>query len=85
MEMKSMMEKLERYLDGKKVELNAGKTKLVRFRKRKEKEKGRDWRWKEKKIEEIKKFKYLGYVLRKNGLQEAQVKDRRRKAATVMG
>jgi len=58
-EMRSMMERLERYLDGKKVELNVEKTKIVRFRKGGGREKKKDWRWKGKKIEEVKEFKYL--------------------------
>lgn len=32
-EMRSMMERLEGYLERKKLELNAGKIKIVRFRK----------------------------------------------------
>ena len=32
-EMRSMMERLEGYLDKKGLELNAGKTKIMRFRK----------------------------------------------------
>jgi len=59
-EIRSMMERLERYLDRKKVELNAEKTKLMRFRRGGGREKKRDWRWKGKKIEEVKKVKYLG-------------------------
>jgi len=43
------------------------------------------WRWKGEVIEEIKEIKYLGYVFQKNGGQEASIKDRIKKAATVMG
>ena len=43
-----------------------------------------DWRWKGKRIEEVKEFKYLGYVFKRNGGQEAQVRDRVRKAGVVM-
>jgi len=38
-----------------------------------------------KTIEEVKEFKYLGYVLQKNGGQEAHIKDRVRRAAAGMG
>lgn len=38
-----------------------------------------------KRIEEVKKFAYLEYTLQRNGGQEAQVKDRVRRAAAVMG
>lgn len=33
---------------------------------------------------EIKKFKYLGYVLKQNGSQEVQIKDKVKRAAMVM-
>lgn len=39
--------------------------------------------WEE--IEEVKEIKYLGYVLQRNGDQEAQIRDRRKKAAAIMG
>jgi len=32
-EMRSMIERLEKYLEGKGLELNIGKTKIIRFRK----------------------------------------------------
>lgn len=35
-------------------------------------------------IEETKEYKYLGYVIQRNGRQKAQVKDRIRSAAAVM-
>jgi len=35
--------------------------------------------------EEVKEFKYLGYVLQRNGGQEAQVRDRIKRAAAGMG
>ncbi|EFN81241.1 hypothetical protein EAI_09373, partial [Harpegnathos saltator] len=38
-----------------------------------------------KRIEEVKEYKYLGYVMRRNGGQEAQVRDRVRKGARIMG
>lgn len=41
--------------------------------------------WKEKRIEVVKEYSYLGYVLQKNKGQEAQIKDRARRTAAVMG
>lgn len=70
-EMRSMMERLEVYLDRKRMDLNTEKTKIVRFRKGGGREVKRDWRWKGKRMEVIKKFKYLDYILQKNGGQEA--------------
>lgn len=43
-----------------------------------------DWRWKEKRIVEIKEYKYLGYVVQRNGGQEAQVEDRVKRAAAIV-
>ncbi|KYN17184.1 hypothetical protein ALC57_10516, partial [Trachymyrmex cornetzi] len=44
-----------------------------------------DWRWKRKRIEEVEKFKYLGYTLQKNGGKEGHVKERMGKAAALLG
>lgn len=84
-ELRSMMARFKEYLDGKRLELNTGKTRIMRFRKEGGRIRKRDWRWKGKVIEEAKKYKYLGYVIQRNGKQEAQMKDRIRRAAAVMG
>ncbi|XP_067212233.1 golgin subfamily A member 6-like protein 6 [Linepithema humile] len=84
-EMKGMMEKLERYLDRKNLELNTEKTKIMRFRKGGGRWKKKVWRWKGKTIEEVKEFRYLGYIIQRNGGQGAQIRERVRKATTVMG
>lgn len=36
-------------------------------------------------IEEVKEFKYLSYIVRSNGSQEAQVRERIRKRAAFLG
>jgi len=66
-EIRSMIERLERYLDRKKLELNVEKTKIMRCRRGGGRSIKRTWRWKGKIIEEVKEFKYLGYVLQRNG------------------
>lgn len=43
----------------------------MRFRKGGERLSKRDWRWKGKRIEEVKEFKYLGYIMHRNGCQKA--------------
>jgi len=43
-EMRSMMERLKKYLEKKKVELNPDKTKIVRFRKGGGRERKKEWR-----------------------------------------
>ncbi|XP_071577651.1 uncharacterized protein [Temnothorax nylanderi] len=83
--MKSMIERLEGYLDRKGLTLNTGKTKILRFREWKGRISIMNWRWKEKKIEQVKEMKYLGYTQQRNGGQEAQVRERVRKAAAIMG
>ncbi|KAL6430596.1 hypothetical protein ACFW04_006887 [Cataglyphis niger] len=71
--MRSMIGKLEGYLEKKGLELNVGKSKIL------------SWRWKGKVIEEVKEFSYLGYMMQRNGGQEAQIRNRLRKGAAVMG
>lgn len=44
----------------------------------------RVWRWEEKIIKKVKKFKYLGYVIQRNGEQEAQIRDKVKRAAAIM-
>jgi len=66
-EMRSMISKLEEYVDKKRLELNVNKTKIVRFRRGGGKLGKKDWRWKGKKLEKVKEFRYLGYMLQRNG------------------
>ncbi|KAL6420867.1 hypothetical protein ACFW04_014383 [Cataglyphis niger] len=83
--MRSMIERLEGYLEKKGLELNVGKSKILRFRKGGGRERNVSWRWQGKVIEEAKEFTYLGYVMQKNGGQDAQIRDKLRKGAAVMG
>lgn len=64
-EMRNMIER--GYLDGKRMELNADKIKIGRFRNGGGRESKIEWRWKGKRIEEVKEFNYLRYVLQRNG------------------
>lgn len=82
---KSMLGRFEEYLDRKDLELNAGKTKVMRFRKGGGRMSRTKWWWKGKEIEEVKEYKYLGYRFQRNGGQEAQVRDKVEKVAVVMG
>ncbi|XP_077255652.1 uncharacterized protein LOC143893811 [Temnothorax americanus] len=72
-DMRSMISRLEGYLDRKGLTLSIEKTKIMRFRKGRGRKKKYDWRWKERKLEEVNEFKYLGYTLKKNGGQEAHI------------
>jgi len=84
-EMRSMIERLEAYLDGKGLELNREKTKVMRFRRGGGRMGRASWRWKGRKMEEVREFRYLGYTLQRNGGQEAHVRDRVAKAAAILG
>lgn len=83
-EMRSIIEMLEGYLERKGLELNREQTKIMRFRKGDGRLDKIDWRWKRKRIEEVKEFKYLGYVMQRNEDQKAHVRDRVRKATVTM-
>lgn len=84
-QMRSMIERLETYLDEKNLVLNAEKSKVMRFRRGGGRESRKNWWWKGRRIEEVKEYRYLGYVMQKNGGQEAHIKERVKKAAAVMG
>ena len=79
-----MMRRLERYFEEKKLQLNVEKTKMMRFRKGGGRYKEVEWRCRRKSIMEVKEFKYLGYVFKRNVEQEAHIMDRMRKAGIVM-
>lgn len=53
-------------MDEKKLKLNTDKPQIMKFRKGGKRRDRRTWRWKEKMIEEVKKFKYLEYMLKQN-------------------
>lgn len=59
---KVMLGRLERYLDKKGLELNIGKTKVMRCRKGGGRWSRVNWRWKGRAIEEVSEFNYFGYV-----------------------
>lgn len=84
-EIRSMVGRLEEYRDGKELELNTDKTKVMRFRRGKGRMKRRVWRWRGKVIKEVKEYKYLGYTLQRKGGQKTHVRDRVKKAVAVMG
>jgi len=87
---RNLLGKLEKYLERKGLKLNTEKIKMMRFRKGREKRKKIDWIYKEKRLEEVKEFKKFkefknfGYYIQGNGRQEAQIKNKRKKAAVVM-
>lgn len=70
-EIKSMMKRLEVYLGEKNLALNTENTKIMRFKRGTGRLGKRYWRWGGQKIEEIREYKCLGYVMQRNGGQEA--------------
>lgn len=57
---------------------------MVCFRKGGGRRRKTDWEWEGQKIEEVKTFKYLGYVVKKNGGQEGQIKELMKKGNVVL-
>lgn len=81
--MKEMLKRMERYLKLKKLQLNIEKSKIICFEKRGRRRKIK-WKWEGKEIEEVAEVKYFGVVLKKNGKEESQVKELRKKANVVI-
>ncbi|XP_071055483.1 uncharacterized protein [Onthophagus taurus] len=83
-EMKAMMRSLESYFRGKALEVNVGKTKVMKFCKG-GRRKSEDWRWEGKEIEEVREYTYLGYRFREDNKEGAHVRAMAKKANKVMG
>lgn len=83
-DMRSMISRLERYLDTKGLTLST-ENKNHEIQKRGREEENVRVEMKGKMIEEAKEFKYLGYIVKENGGQETHIRERRRKAAIAMG
>ena len=82
--LRSMMKRLEKYLEERKPTLNAEKSKVMVFDKQRKKREEREWVWKGEKIEEVKEFIYLGFLLRKNGDVKGHVRERVKRATIIM-
>jgi len=82
--MKEIMRRLERYLRDKNLQLNEKKSKMLCFRKRRGKKRRVKWMWKRKRIGEVSEFKYLGYVLKKNGKDDGQIRELKKKDNIIM-
>lgn len=78
-----MISRMEECLDRKKSKLNVEK-KIMRCRKGEKKETKIDWRWKGKKLQEVKIYKYLEYIVQRSRGQQIQMREGRRKAVIAM-
>ncbi|CAD6242993.1 GSCOCG00009629001-RA-CDS, partial [Cotesia congregata] len=86
-EMREMMKLGERYFKKRKLEVNVGKTKMMKFSKGggRGRRKKRTWKWEGEDIEEVKNFSYLGYIFMRNNVAKDHVKERVRTARQAMG
>ena len=82
--LRSMIKRLEKYLEERKLTLNAKKSKVMVFDKQRRKREEREWVWKGDKIEEVKEFIYLGFLLRKNEDIKGHVRERVKRATIIM-
>lgn len=81
--MKKMLKNLEKYLEGKRLALNAGNFKILVFCK-KERSQEKKWKRKNEELEEVREFKYLGFMFKKNNKDDAHIKDVVKRAAAAM-
>ena len=75
--MERMIKYLNKHFKDKELEVNAEKSKIMVFSKGKRKKKG-EGKWKDKEIEEVTEFKYLGYTF-KYHKDDAHIHDLREK------
>jgi len=57
------MKRFRRFLERKGLSLSPDKSKIMVFENERRRTKKRKWKWKEESIEEVKKIRYLGYIL----------------------
>jgi hypothetical protein len=78
-----MMGVLKRFLKERKLELCTEKTKIVVFNSKKRKKRN-IWKWGKKEIEEVRAFKYLGFMFNKQGNYKDQIKELCRKGRRMV-
>jgi len=83
--LRDMMRRVKRYIEGKRLELSVDKSKVMVFKNKGGRDKERFWWWGEKRIEEVKEYKYLGYVITRHGGDKEHVRERVRRARVAMG
>lgn len=54
--------------------LIVSKSKIMMFKKGRDRNSERRWRWEAEELEEVKEFRYLGFMLSKNGSHDRQIK-----------
>lgn len=77
--LEEMIKRLEKYLEKKRLELSVKKSKILRFRRGGGVTREKDWYWKGQKIQEVKEFEYLGFLLQRNGGHTRHIRERVRR------
>ena len=83
-ELREMIRITDKFLDGKKLVLNAKKTKVVVFSAA-GRLNGAKILWKGEEIEEVKSFNYLGFLFSSNGKHQCHIEKQRTEAMKKMG
>lgn len=76
--MLAMLDTLRKFLKERKLILNANKPKVLVFNKN-WKEKTEAWKWREEYLEEVKMYKYLGYIFNRKSNYKEHINKMRRK------
>ena len=83
--LRDMIRRFKKYLEEKKLEISTEKSKVMVFKNKGGREKERFWWWGKDRLEEVKKYKYLGYMMTRNGEDKEHIRERIRKARVAMG
>jgi len=83
--LRDMIRRVKRYLERKKLVISSEKSKVMVFKNKGGREKERYWWWGKERLEEVKTYKYLGYVMSRSGGEVEHIKERIRRARVAMG
>jgi len=83
-ELKSMMRRLKKYIDKKRLILSPEKSKVMVFERGRGKLRKREWKWEEEEVKEVKEIRYLGYIMQKNRGVKKHIEERLRRAVIAM-
>ena len=72
--MKGMLKRFKKWIEGKGLELNAKKAKIMMFRKRVGRKMKMTFKWNNEELEMMKKFEYLGYTMMENNSETEHIK-----------
>lgn len=84
-EMRELIRTLERFISAKNLGVNKRETKIMRCKYGGGRSRKVKWRCMGEEIEEVRKYVYLGYVVKANGDQEEHLKVRVKKGVSILG